>query len=161
MILYVSPFYLNPAIRPSATLRRDDPQVILSRTRSVIFSTSLCLLATYGILAFVPTGGSLLTSLHVMGLYPLSLTSGVSTLLLTMILFLGPLFEHLICHGQWRYLLNIRGYASIWTDLANYRNLVVGPISEELLFRSAALPLFLLTQKAGEMSFKTDRKSVV
>lgn len=90
-----------------------------------------------------------------MGVWPVSILGALKTLLLTMILFLGPLFEHLICHGNWRCLLNFRSYASIYTDLTAYRNLLVGPITEELLFRSAALPLFLLTQKAGEMSFKT------
>lgn len=129
--------------------------MIIGRTRSVIVSTSLCLLVTYAILTFVPAGGSPLTSLHLMAIFPLDLTSGLKTLLLTIILFVGPLYEHLICHNQWRSLFNSHGYASIYTDLSNYRNLIVGPISEELLFRSAALPLFLLTQKAGEMSFKT------
>lgn len=90
-----------------------------------------------------------------MGVWPLSILDALKTLLLTMILFLGPLFEHLICHSAWRPALDIRNYTLIYTDLTAYRNLIVGPITEEFLFRSAALPLFLLTQKAGEMSFKT------
>jgi prenyl protein peptidase len=81
-----------------------------------------------------------------MGLYPLALVSTLKTLLLTALLFLGPLFESLIVDASWRELLHLETWAELWSDPTTNRNLIAGPITEEILFRTASIPLMLLSQ---------------
>jgi len=80
-----------------------------------------------------------------MGLYPSGLLESAKTLLLTSILFLGPLFEAGLAEGAWRSWIRLRGLTTLWTDLPTRRNLLAGPLTEEVLFRACSLPLFLLT----------------
>lgn len=80
-----------------------------------------------------------------MGYYPIGLLPSLKALLLTSILFLGPIFEAGIAEGSWRSWIRLRGLSTLWTDLPTYRNLIAGPLTEELLFRSASLPLFILS----------------
>jgi len=72
-----------------------------------------------------------------------SVISALSGLFLTMILFLGPLFL----------LINDFDPSDIpKADLITFRNLVVGPIAEEWVFRALIIPLLL---KAGVSMFNT------
>lgn len=84
--------------------------------------------------------------LHLMGLYPLALTSALKALLLTSLLFLGPLFESLIVDSGWRELLRPETWTELWSDPITNRNLIAGPVTEEMLFRTASIPLMLLSQ---------------
>lgn len=63
------------------------------------------------------------------------LTAAALPLLLTMVLFLGPLVAQWL-EGE----LFVRPHADL-TDLQRLRNLVVGPISEEWVFRACMCPL--------------------
>lgn len=145
-LLYFLPFYLSPLTRPSPTLSRDAPSVIRSRIRSVLISCIVCLLTTSLILthfSFTP-----LDTLHLLGLYPVAILPTLNSLLLTALLFLGPLFSTLYLSRSYTLFLSFppAPLVEIWTDYPTYRNLLAGPVTEELLFRSASVPLMLLAR---------------
>jgi prenyl protein peptidase len=50
VFIYVIPFYLSSATRPSPTLTRDAPSSIRARTRAVTFSTIVCSVLTVYVL---------------------------------------------------------------------------------------------------------------
>lgn len=95
------PFYLSSTTRPSRSLSRDAPSVIRARIASVTLSCIICTIVTFVILTspaeITPAG-----ALHMMGWWPLGVVEAAQALLLTCILFVGPLFESLIVHGGWR-----------------------------------------------------------
>ncbi|KAK1835196.1 hypothetical protein QBC39DRAFT_379218 [Podospora conica] len=132
-LIYFLPFYLSPLTRPSPTLSRDDPRVIRARIRSVLLSCALCLTTTT--LLLLPTL-PLPSTLHLLGLLPPSPLPILRSLLLTALLFAGPLLDTLL----------IARAPLPALDIYTLRALVAGPVTEELLFRSAALPLLLVAQ---------------
>ncbi|KAK3997252.1 putative protease [Cladorrhinum sp. PSN332] len=140
-LLYFIPFYLSPLTRPSPTLSRDAPSVIRARIRSVILSTIICLITTYFIIAH--NSPSSQNPFHLLGFYPVSLSSTLKPVLLTALLFLGPLYSHFIIDGGLKPWLSLQPLKEAFTDYQSYRNYVIGPLTEELLFRSSALPLLL------------------
>jgi len=139
----VLPFYLSKATRPSPALHRDAPSVIRARIRAV---TSACVISSLiAIYIIVQRGNaSALEALHLLGWWPIPLLDVLKTLLLCMILFVGPLFEAGIAEGQlWSWIKgeHIRETLGSWIG---WRNLVAGPVTEELMFRSVIIPLHLL-----------------
>jgi prenyl protein peptidase len=63
-----------------------------------------------------------------------------------MILFIGPLFEQGVVKGRfWSWIKgeHIRETLGSWIG---WRNLVAGPVSEELMFRSLIIPLHLMAK---------------
>lgn len=66
----------------------------------------------------------------------------------TALLFLGPLFNSLVVERSYALWLSLppQPLAEIWADWATWRNLVAGPVTEEILFRSASVPLMLLAR---------------
>ncbi|KAK5950108.1 CAAX prenyl protease [Knufia fluminis] len=146
--LYVLPFYLSPRTRPSPTLNRDAPSVIQARVRAVTITVTLSTTVTFYLLH---NNGhlSLENSLHHLGLWPISPFVILQPLLLTHILYFGPLYNDIYLD---RTLSPISG---IWSELVTslsssigYRNYIAGPITEELLFRSVILPIHLLSPLA-------------
>ena len=89
----------------------------------------------------VPYGAAL----HLSGYYPLTPISRTifRPLLLTALLFLGPLFEKFIQQPNWHHVLS-PSIAAIWTNPIYFRNYIAGPASEEILFRSVLIPLHIL-----------------
>jgi prenyl protein peptidase len=77
--------------------------------------------------------------------YPVNILDTVKCFLLVAILFAGPLFERAIVEGEWRSWGGTAVKETIY-DLIGWRNLVVGPVSEELVFRSLAISLFVLAK---------------
>lgn len=129
-------------------MNRDAPSVIQARIRAVTTTvtistiTTLCLLHMKGRL-------SIESSLHHLGLWPISPLAVLEPLLLTFLLFLGPLFEDLYVRGS------LASLSHAWTQVITsfsssigYRNYIAGPVTEELLFRSTILPLHLLSPLA-------------
>ncbi|KFY25499.1 hypothetical protein V493_04638 [Pseudogymnoascus sp. VKM F-4281 (FW-2241)] len=151
--LYVVPFYISPVTRPSPGINRNIPSVIKARIRSVTWTCAMCTISTALLLAYLSTSSTYLTTLHLMGYHPAGLLPSLRALLLTAILFLGPLFESGIVEGNWRSWSRLRGITTLWHDLPTFRNLVAGPITEELLFRSASLPIFLLSPASLRTTF--------
>ncbi|KAF7845949.1 hypothetical protein BT93_L5834 [Corymbia citriodora subsp. variegata] len=138
-LLYVLPFYLLQSTRPTPTLDRDSPGVIRSRIRSVSITVILSNLLTFYVLI---TYGhySVPNASHLLGLYPVSLSTLIRPLALTALLFLGPLYLTTIVHksiSPFRALKHLR----TWQGTRNY---IAGPLTEELLFRSAIIPLHIL-----------------
>ncbi|CAK7565084.1 MAG: CAAX prenyl protease [Sporothrix epigloea] len=158
-IIYVAPFYLSSLTRPSATLSRDAPSVIRARITSVSLSCLICSVVTFLLLTSHgkeadPTRSLNRDAIHMMGYFPVGLAEMVNSLLLTAGLFLGPLFEHLVVERGWRAWAGlptpdmprarVLGPLFELEDWVNWRNYVAGPITEEVLFRGAAVPLLLL-----------------
>jgi len=85
-------------------------------------------------------------TIHQLGYYPLGLLPTIKSLTLTAILFLGPLFEEGIVDGNWRDWIRLRDFNAIIGSWVGWRNLVAGPVTEEILFRSTSIPLLLLAQ---------------
>jgi prenyl protein peptidase len=84
--------------------------------------------------------------LKLMGLWPLSLIDIVKAVFLTAVLFTGPLYERGIVEGGWKDWITGRSVKEILGSWIGWRNYVAGPITEELVFRSALIPLHLLAK---------------
>ena len=92
---------------------------------------------------------SLEASLHHLGLWPVSPVAIVQPLLLTLVLYIGPLYNDICLQGT------LSPISGIWSEMVTslsssmgYRNYIAGPITEELLFRSVILPIHLLSPLA-------------
>jgi len=69
-------------------------------------------------------------------------------LALTLLLYMGPLFERIIVEAELNDLRR-RGFGAIIESLSSwqgYRNYVAGPITEEVIFRSVLIPIHLLAK---------------
>ncbi|KAI3336552.1 CaaX protease [Xylariaceae sp. AK1471] len=144
-LFYVVPFYLSSTTRPSQTLSRDAPAVIRARIASVSLTCVVCSLITLVILTSQgrATNDEALRS---MGYWPVGLAETGRSLLLTAILFSGPLFETLLVDGAWRHWLTLQPVSGLFSDWILWRNIVAGPFTEEVLFRSASVPLMLIAR---------------
>ncbi|KAI1129590.1 CaaX protease [Nemania abortiva] len=144
-LFYVVPFYLSPTTRPSKTLSRDAPSVIRARVASVSLTCVVCSIITLAILTSQGEATHA-EALHSMGYWPLGLVETGKSLLLTAILFSGPLYEALLVDGGWRQCLSLEPVTGLFTDWIRWRNIIAGPFTEEVLFRSASVPLMLLAR---------------
>ncbi|KAL4877673.1 Sucrase/ferredoxin-like-domain-containing protein [Aspergillus karnatakaensis] len=144
-LIYVLPFYISPATRPSTTLSRDAPSVIRARIRAVTLSCIICSLAVLWLIVG-KDDSSVLEALELMGWWPISFADIVRSFLLTAILFLGPLFERGVAEGEWSEWLRGTRISETLGSWIGWRNYVAGPITEEVMFRSAIVPLHLLAK---------------
>ncbi|CAD0093864.1 unnamed protein product, partial [Aureobasidium vineae] len=147
-IIYIAPFYLSPTLRSNSITNRNTPSVIKARTRAVFWSCVASVIITVCVLFFrghVAVG----EVLHLLGVYPVNVLDTAESFLLVAILFAGPLFERVIVEGEWRSWGATAIKETVYEDLIGWRNLVVGPVSEELVFRSLAISLFLLAQTSA------------
>nr|XP_045015525.1 CAAX prenyl protease 2 isoform X1 [Jaculus jaculus] len=127
-------------------LPRDHPAVIKRRFTSVLVVSSLsplCVLLWRELTGILP-GTSLLTLMgfRLEGIFPAALLP----LLLTMILFLGPLMQlSMDCPCDLadglRVVLAPRSWARCLTDMRWLRNQIIAPLTEELVFRACMLPM--------------------
>ncbi|KAJ5873546.1 uncharacterized protein N7473_013419 [Penicillium subrubescens] len=142
-LLYVLPFYLSPSTRPSPSLSRDAPSVIRARIRAVTGSCLVCSLVVLWLV--VDKGGSSLSAaLSLLGWWPIDLGDILRSLLLTAILFVGPLYERGIVEGEWRSWFSRAKWSESLGGWIGWRNYIAGPITEEVMFRSAIVPLHIL-----------------
>ncbi|KAK8111079.1 uncharacterized protein PG998_007536 [Apiospora kogelbergensis] len=142
-LVYVLPFYLSPVTRPSRALSRDAPSVIRARITSVSLSCIVCSVATLVVLTSQGQA-SYADALHSMGYWPLGLVGTAKSLFLTAILFLGPLYEALVVDEGWRDWTSLQSAKDLFKEWTTWRNIIAGPFTEEVLFRSASVPLMLL-----------------
>ncbi|XP_036786559.2 CAAX prenyl protease 2 isoform X1 [Manis pentadactyla] len=127
-------------------LPRDHPAVIKRRFTSVLVVSSLsplCVLLWRELTGIQP-GTSLFTLMgfRLEGIFPAALLP----LLLTMILFLGPLMQlSMDCPCDLadglKVVLAPRSWARCLTDMRWLRNQVIAPLTEELVFRACMLPM--------------------
>jgi prenyl protein peptidase len=59
-----------------------------------------------------------------MGYWPLGLAETARSLLLTAVLFTGPLYETLVVDGEWKHWLSLRPVSDLFSDLMLWRNIV-------------------------------------
>lgn len=139
------PFYLSKTTRPSPTLSRDAPSVIRARIRAV---TSACIVnAGIAIFIIVQYGhANAHETLRLLGWWPIDPLNSLRTLLLCAILFVGPLFEEGVVEGRWKDWIRGRYMVETLSSWTGWRNLVAGPVTEEIVFRSLLIPLHLLAK---------------
>jgi len=128
--------------------------VIRARIHSVYLSCTASLLLTTAILhqqAHLP----LSRTPHLLGWWPVLSLDILRIQLLTATLFAGPLYERVLASGRWRAHITGRPLLAELRGLAGWRNYVVGPVSEELLFRTLLVPLGLLAAAADDSPAKT------
>ncbi|KAL9104427.1 MAG: hypothetical protein Q9163_000633 [Psora crenata] len=143
--LYVLPFYLSPTTRPSLILSRDAPSVIRARIRFVIISTFISTVITSYILSTC-ADESLPSTMHALGIYPIHPITVGKSVLLTALLFAGPLFEKAIIESGWRRWIKGKDIHETLSSWIGWRNFVAGPITEEVLFRSVIISLHTHTR---------------
>jgi prenyl protein peptidase len=86
--------------------------------------------------------------LRLLGLWPIDPLDILKALALVSILFAGPLYETIVVDGGWR-AFNFRGLKTTFFDSwIAFRNNFISPISEELVFRSLVISLYLLAKVA-------------
>lgn len=119
----MAPFYLSPKTRPSPTLSRDAPHVIRARIASVTLTCAAASLTTLAVLTRVG-GHGLGAALHELGCWPAGLGEALRALLLTALLFLGPLFESLVVEGGWRDWATLEPAKEVLRDITAWRNIV-------------------------------------
>lgn len=128
----MAPFYLSPKTRPSPTLSRDAPHVIRARIASVTLTCAAASLTTLAVLTRVG-GHGLDGAFHELGYWPVGLAESLRALLLTALLFLGPLFEYLVAEEGWRDWLTLEPVKRVLREITAWRNIVaVGPASHYL-----------------------------
>ncbi|KAK6534685.1 hypothetical protein TWF281_005990 [Arthrobotrys megalospora] len=147
--IYVGVLYLHPLTRPSPRQSRDAPSVIRLRIRAVYTS---CLITTAStVYALRVLGGlDIPTTVKYMGIYPFNPLDVLKALFLTAVLFIGPLAEKLWLDRDININNNINNNNSLLLDIKTslsswigWRNYIVGPITEEITFRSHILSLHL------------------
>ncbi|KAH6636607.1 hypothetical protein F5144DRAFT_628629 [Chaetomium tenue] len=142
---YFIPFYLSRTTRPSPTLSRDSPSVIRARIRSVTLSCLACTAATYVVVSRAGAGTTTpLEALHLLGLWPVALWDSLRVLFLTALLFAGPLFSYLVVDRGWADWARLEPLREVWSEWTTWRNIIAGPTTEEILFRTASIPLMQL-----------------
>ncbi len=167
-LIYFLPFYTSKLTRPSPTLSRDAPSVIKARIASVLVSCFFASLATFFILVKVARTETE-DAIHMMGVWPPAPFDSFRALLLTALLFLGPLFSYLVIDGGLREWLRLEPLKELCTEWTTWRNIVAvrspsrrpdqpvkegcpanpvvqGPVTEEILYRSASIPLMLIAR---------------
>lgn len=162
-VVYVGIFYIHPKTRPSATVKRDDPAVVRLRMTLITIATVIII---FGIVPVVLVNSGVYSSWlwallsqklvwNSLDAFAQGLLDILKALALTAILFMAPLADTF--YFKYQEKRDTLGYgpgAVTWpafkndvcNDLFNVwglRNYVVGPLSEEFVFRSAILALFL------------------
>ena len=123
-LVYIIPFYLSSATRPSPTLTRDAPSSIRIRVRAVTLS-SLFNLAVTVVILHRSGDVSIQGILHLLGVWPIPILDIGKTMLLVMTLFAGPLFEQGIVDGELKDWIRFKGLHTSLSSWIGYRNYVV------------------------------------
>ncbi|KAK9376112.1 uncharacterized protein V1513DRAFT_396917 [Lipomyces chichibuensis] len=133
-LLYVGVLYIHPRSRPSATVSRNDDDVIKTRVTAIMLSSVLSGALTAWILSndCSISREHALKSLRIWPIPPV-MELFRSGLLITGILFIGPLVEKVVFSRGWKYLrADIEIALTGWIGCRNY---IIGPLTEEFVFR--------------------------
>lgn len=153
-VLYVGVLYLSPSTRPRAIVnpsdieRPNDPNYIRLRSRAVTFATIVSLLITLCVVKNA-TGLSWFAAQKEMGLWPkVGLWGWLKEVGIVMglvwWLFMGSLWEKFVVGEGWRWEELRRDWEKVRYTWAGWKNIVVGPVTEELVFRAGMVPLHVL-----------------
>ncbi|KAK5131341.1 hypothetical protein LTR08_001007 [Meristemomyces frigidus] len=143
--IYVAPFYISPTLRSTPLQSRDAPTVIRARVRAVGLTCIACTVITGYVLAIYGHATPQDVA-RLLGVWPVRPIDVLKVLGLVTVLFVGPLYESIIVDGNWRdwsFAALKEGVFDTWTG---YRNLVIAPASEELVFRSLTISAYLLAK---------------
>ena len=122
-LIYVLPLYASASTRAAAGRPRDAPDAIRARIRAVSLSTTFCSAATFALI-WNSSSANQVSPWHLMGYWPLGVYDSCKTLLLTSLLFAGPLYECLIVDGVWESWIRLEPVSQLWTDWPMWRNMV-------------------------------------
>ena len=142
---YVAPFYLSPTLRSVSIASRDSPSVIRARVRSVTLTCIACAVVNVYILAVIGHATPR-DVLSLWGVWPINFVDILKLLGLVAVLFVGPLFKTLVAEGEWRNVTPSTIKTELFDSWIGYRNIIVAPLSEELVFRSLVISLYLLAK---------------
>jgi len=144
-LIYVAPFYLSPTLRSSGRQSRDAPSVIRARVRAVGLTCIICTVITVYVLA-VHGHATPEAVLRLLGVWPVDPLDILKVLALVVLLFVGPLYECIVVDGDWRGWGLSSFKEGIFDSWTGYRNIIVAPASEELVFRSLTISIYLLAR---------------
>lgn len=130
-LVYVVPFYVSSSTRPSPTLSRDASSVIRARIRAVTVACIVCSLAVVCLVMY-KGNASLSEALRLLGWWPVGPAEIVRSLLLTAILFAGPLFERGVAEGEWKDWVRGSRVAETLGGWIGYRNYVAVSVDRSL-----------------------------
>lgn len=144
-IIYVAPFYLSKTLRTSPLQSRDSPTVIRARVRAVGLS---CLASTVlTVYVLVQYGhASPQDVLRLFAVWPVNPFDCLKVLLLVIVLYTGPLYETIVVDGALREFSLKAVKETFWDSYISFRNNVIAPWCEELVFRSLVVSLYLLAK---------------
>ncbi|WBW72736.1 CAAX prenyl protease [Schizosaccharomyces osmophilus] len=125
--LYIGSLYIFAVGRPKPGLVRNNPNVVLARCIGVIIASFLSCFFTNWLCNINP-------------LVSFDFKQTVKCLLHVGILFLGPLYQTIFIDKLYKDCIEYLFFEI--RNLATWRNLVIGPLSEEVMFRCAMIPLF-------------------
>ncbi|OLL22039.1 putative CAAX prenyl protease 2, partial [Neolecta irregularis DAH-3] len=129
--------YILPSFRPNKSQTKDDPSVIKRR---------FCAVCLACLLSFYITSFYTFDSIRFIKLWPVKLEKMASGVYLTLLLFSGPLFEWQWADKGWKTcLLDGVDDMACWIG---WRNYVVGPFTEEFVFRGCIVSLFVLVKSS-------------
>ncbi|OQN95969.1 hypothetical protein B0A48_17912 [Cryoendolithus antarcticus] len=144
-VLFVAPYYLSPKLRSTPANSRDAPSVIRARTRAAGLTCLASTVITVYLLAIhghaTPHDVS-----RLLGLWPVQAIDIANVMGLVTVLFVGPLYASLIVESGWRQVTFRGAKDTLFDSWTGYRNFVVAPASEEIVFRSLVIPLFILAK---------------
>lgn len=144
--LYVGVLYLSPLTRPRPNLPRDTPAHIRLRVRAVTVATLLSVTITSVLLlSYRKPWNSITDNAGVLGIYepgPFVLLDTLKAIALTAVLFIGPIwkgFEEVRVGGEgfkgW-----LEEFATDMRSWVGWRNCIVAPLTEEIVFRGCMIP---------------------
>ena len=156
--LYVGVLYLFPSTRPRAITkpsdiqRQIDPNYIRLRSRAVTFATIVSLLVTLCVVKNA-TGLSWFVAQREMGLWPkVGLWGWLKEVGMVMglvwWLFIGSLWERFVVGEGWRWEELRQDWERVRYSWVGWKNIVIGPVTEELVFRAGMVPLHVLAGRS-------------
>lgn len=86
--------------------------------------------------------------LRLLGIWPVRIFDILKAVGLVAVLFVGPLYEHIIIEAGWRDFTWSGFTGTFYDSWTGYRNNLISPITEELVFRSLVISLYLLAKVA-------------
>lgn len=144
---YVGVLYIRKITRPSRTRGRDDADVIKARvtiisalTFILVFTVVPCILIWENVYSNYYYA---LLSLQITPGFYQTIVDPLQCLVVTAILFSGPLIKYIVFENnlKWKQIINdIKGNVS---NIYGVRNFLVGPLTEELVFRACILAIYL------------------
>jgi len=111
----------------------------------VTFSCILCSVCTYYVV-LARGHATPLKALHVMGCWPIDIVAIARNMLLVLLLYTGPLYERGIIDGCWRDWSRGTSIRETLGGWIGWRNYVMGPVTEEILFRTCIVSVHILAR---------------